>query len=194
MAVADFVVPDEETESSPSLDDLIAIFPSDEGTNRLNATKLRNLLARIPDDTITEAMLTDELQEILGDLVSVQYAETDSETDSDWHDTKETGDGWLRIGIGETPTYTTGIPLEASIEVSVEYAETDSDDDNDWDTAQTNDDNYFRLILDARRCHQFILVHPTTASMAYRHGWCFSGLRLNQIRRQAHTRKLAVWI
>ena len=70
MASADFVVPDEETESSPSLDDLIAIFPSDEGTNRLNATKLRNLLARIPDDTITEDMLTDELQESLGDLVS----------------------------------------------------------------------------------------------------------------------------
>ena len=49
-----------------------------------------------------------------GDEVSLQYAETNSSTDSDWHDTKGDDDDWIRIGIGDPATYSTGIPLTVS--------------------------------------------------------------------------------
>ena len=82
MATQDYVVPDEETESSPGLDDLIAIFPSDEDTNRLNATKLRNLLRPYPRTELSRKRYAHRplLQDMLGGTeVSVQYAETNSD-------------------------------------------------------------------------------------------------------------------
>ena len=46
-----------------------------------------------------------------GTAVAVQYAETDSDTESDWHDTQTDDDEYLRLGIGDPVAYTPGIPL-----------------------------------------------------------------------------------
>ena len=79
-----------------------------------------------------------------GTQVSVQYAETNSTTESDWHDTRTNGDEWVRIGIGDPPTY---IPLVQSDAESVtfQYAETNSDTDSDWHDTQTDNDEWIRI-------------------------------------------------
>ena len=68
----------------------------------------------IPDAAMT---LTDALN-VLNALMgggggtgTAQYAETNSDDDSDWHTAQATADNWIRFGIGNPAVYTTGIPL-----------------------------------------------------------------------------------
>ena len=48
-----------------------------------------------------------------GDSVTLQYAETNSTDDDDWHTTKTDDDNFIRVGVGSSATYSSGIQLEA---------------------------------------------------------------------------------
>ena len=79
--------------------------------------------------------------------VVVQYAETNSDTDSDWHETQTDDDDWIRFGLGETPTYTEGIPLDDVESTTIQYATTNSDTDSDWHATQANADKWIRFVV-----------------------------------------------
>ena len=51
----------------------------------------------------------------VGTDLTVQYAETNSDTDGDWHTAQVDNDGWIRLGIGDPAVYTEGIPLTRGI-------------------------------------------------------------------------------
>ena len=80
-----------------------------------------------------------------GDDVVVQYAETNSETASDWHTTQADADDWIRIGVGDPVVYSDGIPLQQGDSVTFQYAVTDSDDDTDWHATQVTADDWIRV-------------------------------------------------
>ena len=85
---------------------------------------------------------------LLSEDVSIEYAETDSADNADWHETKTDDDEFLRIGIGDPVVYTVGIPLTvggSGVDVVAEYAETDSADDADWHETKVAADEFLRI-------------------------------------------------
>ena len=112
MADRDYLIPDSESSGTPNLSDLIPVLPVAEDDKRPKAYSIRTILGEIPDGTVTESMLAQAVRDELGgDSVSIQYAETDSADDDDWHATKTDDDEWIRVGLGDPAEYSVGIPL-----------------------------------------------------------------------------------
>ena len=76
----------------------------------------------------------------------LEYAGTNSDTESDWHEIQETTDKWVRVNVNGTAGE--GIPLTEGSVVEAEYAQTDSSADDDWHHPKESDDDWIRFVLD----------------------------------------------
>ena len=111
----DYVVPREASEGSPDRSHLIMVLPTE------------------ADDLTPESFTVEQILEaiIAGDLpddisgVTPEYAETNSDTDADWHETQTEDDIWIRLAIGDPAVRTPGIPLTATTATQATSTEID---------------------------------------------------------------------
>ena len=79
-----FVIPAVTDAGVPDADSLVAVYPLGDRNLRIESYSLSTLLRQIPADTITEAMLSDAISDLIGEAnIGVEY----SGDNQDWHET-----------------------------------------------------------------------------------------------------------
>ena len=124
-----YVVPREASQGSLDRSHLIMVLPTEADDLTPESFTVEQIL---------EAIIADDLPDGISG-VTPEYAETNSDTDADWHETQTEDDIWIRLAIGDPVVRTPGIPLTAAADAAGE-----ENVQSDWDETDDTEDEYIQ--------------------------------------------------